>query len=220
MKKTHCCGLLGLALLLGGCSTGESANRNAQVETGGGAAGPLRQLIGRAASRTPEERQSIGQRYPVVRTPEETLEPKFRSRVARILHVPSAELASDSAQRLASGAGPLWLVETDAAFCLVHQGTAALSCTPHDEFLAHGLTLGLVRSRAAAPNRFLTIGLVPRWVARIVVRIGAARRADVRVGDDGLFQATGDLPVLIVKYCGSSSGGCRPVPILEHAGPG
>jgi hypothetical protein len=220
MKKARFYGLLGLVLLVGGCSTGEDASRKPQAETAARASGPLQQLGGKADGLSAEERQSMQERYPVLRTSEEALEPKFRSRVARILHVPTDEIASGSAQRLDSGAGPLWLLETDAAFCLVHQGTAALSCTPPDEFLAHGLTIGLVRSRASAANRFMTIGLVPGWVARVLVRVGPARRAGISVADDGLFQATGNFPVLVVRYCRSTAGGCHPVPILHRPGPG
>jgi len=216
MKKIRFYGLLGLVLLVSGCSSGENASPDAQAESGARAAGPLRQLTGKADGLSVEERRSVEKRYRVLRTSEETLAPEFRSRVARILHVPTDEIASGSAQRLDSGAGPLWLLETDAVFCLVHQGTVALSCTPPDEFVAHGITLGLVRSRASAANRFLTIGLVPGWVARVVVRVGPGGRAGVRVADDGLFQAMGNFPVLVVRYCRSISGGCRPVPILHQ----
>ena len=211
MRRAILCAAVGLALLLGGCSGNEESSAAREQRPGG----VVKRLAeGAAESALPAGRQSSRRRFAVLRTPAEELPADVEGRVERTLGVPAHVLARGPSQRLGSAAGSLWLVEVRGVVCLVHERSGAHSCTPVDEFAARGLSLGLVRAGAPLALRFLTVGIVPGWVDRVVVREGPGSRKSVEV-THGVYEAAAKLPVLVSGYCVEGRGGCRAVPVLH-----
>lgn len=150
-----------------------------------------------------------------MRGPSEPVPPHIRTRVRATLGMSSGELRMTRAQYARTSGGGIWVARGNGVLCLIQAGKGAVTCDSSSAAADHGLSLALFsapRHPSELPRHFLVLGIVPDWVALVVLRIGKSTPRAI-IARENTYALRAGAPIFLEALCTRSGKTCwRPSP--------
>jgi hypothetical protein len=200
-----CLSIIGCVLLA--LSGGGYEEKDEQV--GGGQASGMWNSLARKAQTSPPQahgRLMQARKFPIMRTAPEKMPSRMDAHIRSSMGSPPRSFDLENAQLVGTADGDIWIVNGQNAgtgiTCLVQANGGAVACTTASDFISHGLALGTAdpaKQDGGRPEVFHLLGVVPKWVSAVQVRIGGRRIRRIPVSENS-YAMRADAPLFIEHF--------------------